>query len=306
MTATTSPGWGVQLPIQALSTNFAAPWESDATTDDLRRIVQTLDEVGAGYVAVCDHVVIPDSHVDVMGSVWFDTIATLGWIAGFTSKVSLLSHVYVVPYRNPAVVAKAFLTLDELSGGRAILGAGAGHVEPEFAAMGVNFADRGTILTESLSSIREIFQTGRYGDGTVAPRHRDGGPPIWIGGSSQAALRRAAILGDGWLPQGPPKMGMSAALAYIQQLRQEHGRVDLPFDLGLITEPIRIGDAHQEVLPAVLSGSPERIAERLSVYRSRGFTQLQVRFQARDAQDYRLQTELFGTQVWPLVESTQQ
>ncbi|MCB1262735.1 MAG: LLM class flavin-dependent oxidoreductase, partial [Acidimicrobiales bacterium] len=88
------------------------------------------------YVAVCDHVAIPRPLDETMGTEWWDTIATLGWLAGITEHVRLLSHVSVLPYRHPLITAKAFSTLDVLSGGRAVLGVGAGHVEAEFALLG--------------------------------------------------------------------------------------------------------------------------------------------------------------------------
>ena len=79
-----------------------------------------------------------------MNTSWYDTIATLGCLAGITEHVRLMSHVYVLPYRHPLMTAKAFMTLDELSGGRALLGVGAGHVQAEFELLGVDFEHRGS------------------------------------------------------------------------------------------------------------------------------------------------------------------
>ena len=78
-----------------------------------------------------------------MSTSWWDTVATLGYLAAITEQVRLMSHVYVLPYRHPLMAAKCFLTLDELCGGRAILGVGAGHVDAEFELLGVDFDDRG-------------------------------------------------------------------------------------------------------------------------------------------------------------------
>ena len=177
------------------------------------------------YVAVCDHVAIPRPADEVMSDTWYDTIATLGWLAAQTERVQLVSHVYVLPYRHPLQVAKSFVTLDALSGGRAVLGAGAGHLESEFALLGVDYDGRGRAVEEALPVIRAAFAEeyptvggpgAEVGVG-VAPRPvRPGGPPIWIGGSSPAAMRRAAVLADGWLPQGPPKEGMKAGIARIR------------------------------------------------------------------------------------------
>jgi probable F420-dependent oxidoreductase len=312
--------WGMQLPIQSQSPNFAQPWEIDAGADELAAIVRAADRAGAFYVAVCDHVGIPRPADESMSAVWYDTIATLGWIAGFTDSVRLLSHVYVLAYRHPMMVAKAFATLDNLSGGRAILGAGAGHLESEFAMLGVDFAKRGREMEAAIPLIRSAFAESYpvvdFGpgdadgvDGTpthhevaMAPRPaRPGGPPIWVGGSSPAAIRRAAQLGDGWLPQGPPEMGTRAAIAHIHELRRTAGLPEA-FDLGVNCEPIHLGESHEGMPEGTLSGGAPQVADRLRRYVSLGINQLQVRFIADDAREYAEQVERFGADVAPLIQ----
>lgn len=295
-------GWGMQLPVQSQSTAFVQPWEATATPADLASIATAADRSGAFYVAVCDHIAIPDDQVEAMGAVWYDTIATLGWLAAQTERVHLLSHVFVAPYRQPLVTAKAFGTLDVLSGGRAIVGVGIGHVEREFGLLGVDFRRRGALLDQALPVIREALSTGRYDGASIEPRSpRAGGPPIWVGGSSDAALRRAALLGDGWLPQGPPKMGMRAAVAHLRDLRDEH-RPGESFDVGIQSEPIHVGEPSWDTGPIVLSGAPEAIAARLTKYAGVGAAHIQVRFAARSAGETVEQIERFGSEVWPLVE----
>ncbi len=132
--------YGIQLPIQAQSTAFVEPWELEAGRDELAAIARACDDAGFAYVAVCDHVAIPREKAAAMNTTWFDTVATLGWLAAVTTRTRLLSHVYVAAYRHPLATAKAFATIDALSGGRAILGVGTGHVEAEFALLGVPFA----------------------------------------------------------------------------------------------------------------------------------------------------------------------
>ncbi|HAM01778.1 MAG TPA: LLM class F420-dependent oxidoreductase, partial [Acidimicrobiaceae bacterium] len=99
---------------------------------------------------VCDHTAIPRRLADAMSTTWYDTVATLGWLAGITSRVRLLSHVYVAALRHPLRAAKEFATLDALSGGRLIVGVGTGHVTEEFALAGVDFARRGALLDEAI------------------------------------------------------------------------------------------------------------------------------------------------------------
>jgi probable F420-dependent oxidoreductase len=301
--------WGFQLPVQSQSTVYVQPWEVDAGPDDLERIVRAADAAGAFYVAVCDHVGIPKPADESMSSTWFDTIATLGWIAGFTESVHLLSHVFVLPYRHPLMTAKAFSTLDLLSGGRAILGAGAGHLESEFAMLGVDHAGRGAAVEAALPLIRAAFEEsypvvdfgGAHHPVGMSPRpQRPGGPPIWIGGSSPAAIRRAATMADGWLPQGPPKMGTRAAIAHIRELRGAAGLPDA-FDMGVNCEPVHLGPRRDGMADWVAAGSPEEVADRLRRYPRLGINQLQVRFLADSAEEYAEQVERFGAEVAPLL-----
>ncbi len=294
----------MQLPIQSQSTNYAQPWEANAGPDDLREIVQAADRSGFDYVAVCDHVAIPDASVGTMRATWYDTIATLAWIAGFTDRVRLLSHVYVAAYRHPAAVVKAWSTLDAVSGGRAILGVGAGHVEGEFDLLGVDFSSRGRITDEALRSIGDAFRTGRIDDAAISPRPvQDGGPPIWIGGSSPAALRRAARFGDGWLPQGTPYPDMPAAVERIHTEQERIHGERRPIDVGIITSFLHVGDGDPGFdTPAGTFAAPaEKLARGLGRLAELGATQLQVRFAARSATEYAEQVERFGTEVAPLL-----
>lgn len=303
--------WGMQLPIQSQSTVYVQPWETDAGPSDLASIARAADRAGAFYVAVCDHVGIPRPADETMSAVWYDTIATLAWLGALTEQVHLLSHVYVLPYRHPLVTAKAFATLDHLTGGRAILGVGAGHLESEFKLLGVDYASRGRAVEEAIEVLRVAFAEdhptvggpgAEVGVGMFPRPSRPGGPPIWIGGSSKAAIRRAARFGDGWLPQGPPKMGMRAAIDFIRTERQAAGLPDR-FDLGVNCEPIHIGTPSFEVPSWTLAGEPARVAEGLRKYPERTFNQLQLRFLARSASELCDQIERFGAEVWPQVLS---
>jgi alkanesulfonate monooxygenase SsuD/methylene tetrahydromethanopterin reductase-like flavin-dependent oxidoreductase (luciferase family) len=148
---------GMQLPIQSKSTAFVEPWEEHAGADELARIARAADAAGFFYVAVCDHIAIPEEKAPVMSTEWWDTVATLGWLAGITEHTRLLSHIYVPAYRHPMQVAKAFSTLDVVSGGRVILGVGAGHVEAEFEMLGLPFQDRGKLLDEAIDALRAAF-----------------------------------------------------------------------------------------------------------------------------------------------------
>ena len=295
----------MQLPVQAQSTIFAEPWEADAGRDELAAIAVACDRVGFDYVGVCDHVAIPADRADAMGTAWFDPIATLGWLAGITARVRLLSHVYVPALRHPLATAKAFATLDELSGGRVVLGVGAGHVADEFALLGVDFAERGRLTDAAVDGVRHAWRDefgwvdaslGAFGQ---RPRPvQPGGPPIWIGGSSPAVLRRAAERGDGWLPQGTTKSDMPAAIAQIAELRVAAGRSGA-FTIGAIARPLYLGDPGDdwELGRATLAGDAERLRAEIADYEAMGVDVLQVRFRSRSVAEYVEQVERFAAEV---------
>lgn len=292
--------YGMQLPVQAQSSYFVAEWERTAGPDELARLARACDDNGYAYVGVCDHVALPESVVGGMGTHWADPIATLGWIAGFTRHVGLLTHVYVLPYRHPRIAAKQFATLDHLSSGRALIGIGAGHVESEFGLLGVDFQQRGAALNSGIPELAAALES-EFVDGFGArPRPAQSPrPPIWIAGSSPAAIKRAARLGDGWLPQGPSTPEM---VTLLTEERSRQGR-NGPMMIGHITPFLYIGTPGWDVGDGVISGSPQAIADQILAGTADGVNQLQVRFKARSCDELCEQIALFGQDVAPLVTS---
>jgi alkanesulfonate monooxygenase SsuD/methylene tetrahydromethanopterin reductase-like flavin-dependent oxidoreductase (luciferase family) len=291
--------YGIQLPIQSKSRTFVADWELSAGPADLAQVARAADEHGFFYVAVCDHIAIPESLASTMGTYWQDCISTLSWLAALTERTHLLSHAYVLPYRHPLIAAKEFETLDYLSGGRAIVGIGAGHVEAEFAALGVDHARRGRLVEEKLPPLIEALEH-EFVDGVGAqPRPvQSPRPPVWVAGSSPAAIRRAATFGDGWLPQGPSNAEM---VAQLQAQREEHGRADRPMMIGDITPFLYVGNPGWDVGEGVLSGAPGDVAEQILADTADGVNQLQVRFKARSGDEICDQIEAFATEVAPIL-----
>jgi probable F420-dependent oxidoreductase len=296
---------GMQLPIQSKSTNFVEPWEEHAGAPELAAVARAADRAGFAYVGVCDHIAIPSEKAGAMGTEWWDTVATLGWLAGITTHVRLLSHVYVPAYRHPLQVAKAFATLDAISGGRVIMGVGAGHVEAEFDLLGLPFAQRGALLDESIDALRAAFAEdyptlpGPVWPAADLGQHprpaQEDGPPIWVGGSSPAALRRAAQRGDGWLPQGPVAPEL---IDQIRMLREEAGRHDA-FTFGALVGAVHVGDADWDLGGPTLAGPPEKIAHVLRKYSAMGVGQAQVRLRSRSLEELLEQIERFGAEVIP-------
>ncbi|MET7699202.1 LLM class F420-dependent oxidoreductase [Streptomyces sp. NPDC005485] len=303
--------YGMQLPVQSQSTIYAEAWEAGAGPDDLVEIARAADRSGFAYLAGCDHVAIPRRLAGAMSTIWYDPIATLAFLAGVTRHVRLLSHVAVVGLRHPLLTAKQYATLDHLSGGRLILGVGAGHVQEEFEVLGVDFERRGAVLDESLDALRAALGPDEYpvhhgklydfeGLGQ-RPRPAQERVPLWVGGSSPAAVRRAAVRGDGWLPQGDPRDRLPAQIGRIRELRAQSA-VQGPFVIGAITEPLYVGEPAWDVGRRTLTGRPDALAESLRAYRAMGVDQIQVRFRSRGRSELIDQITAFGAEVAPCLD----
>ncbi|MFJ7043762.1 LLM class F420-dependent oxidoreductase [Streptomyces sp. JV178] len=300
----------MQLPVQSQSTLYAEPWEADAGPEDLVEIARAADRAGFAYIASCDHVAIPRRLADAMGTVWYDPVATLAFLAGVTERVHLLSHVAIVGLRHPLLTAKQYATLDHLAGGRLILGVGAGHVREEFEVLGVDFERRGAVLDECVDALRAALgpdafpahhgKAYDFEDLGQRPRPAQARVPLWVGGSSPAAVRRAAVRGDGWLPQGDPRDRLPGQIARLRRLREEAGVTD-PFTVGAITEPLYVGEPAWDVGRRTLSGPPEALAESLRGYAAMGVDQIQVRFRSRGRAELTDQMGEFGERVAPLL-----
>jgi probable F420-dependent oxidoreductase len=301
--------YGIQLPVQSQSTLYTEPWETGAGPADLVAVARAADRAGFAYVACCDHVVIPRRLAGAMSTVWYDPVATLAHLAAVTERVRLLSHVAVVGLRHPLLTAKQYATLDHLSGGRLILGVGAGHVPEEFEALGVDFRQRGALLDETIDALRAALGTEEFPehhgkaydfeDLGQRPRPAQARVPLWVGGSSPAAVRRAALKGDGWLPQGDPRDRLPAQIDRIRQLRGDNA----PLTIGALTEPLYIGTPAWDVGHRTLHGRPEAIAESLGAYGAMGVHQIQVRFRSRNRSELTDQMAAFGAEVAPLLPS---
>lgn len=301
---------GMQLPVVAQSRIFAQPWEATAGTEEIRRIAQACDRAGFFYLAVCDHIAVPRAQAAAMSTVWYDIVATLGFLAACTEKIRLLTYVFIPAYRHPLAAAKALCTLDALSNGRLIIGLGAGHLQGEFDALGVNFRERGSLLDEAIVALeaalveefpRHEGKHWQFAELGIRPRPvQQPRPPIWIGGSTPAALRRAARFGDGWLPQGVPAMGMETALDYLRRERQRY-RNGEPIEVGMNSPWLYIGDAPEELVHHCECGPPERIAELLRKMATLGVRHVGVRFRSRSCAELLEQVERFGSEVLPLL-----
>jgi len=181
---------------------------------NVARFARAAEAAGFDAIALTDHPAPSQKWLDGGGHDAFDPFAALAYCAAVTEHLRLMTHVVILPYRNPFVTAKAIATVDVLSGGRFILGTAAGYLRSEYAALGVDFDERNPLFDEAIEVLRGIWSTdgfhyaGRHFHAqgqTANPKPRQAPhPPIWIGGNSRLARRRVAEYAQGWVPFAAP------------------------------------------------------------------------------------------------------
>jgi probable F420-dependent oxidoreductase len=216
---------GITTPALTMLPGNHASWEEDATIEDVAEVAKAADRLGYSHVTCSEHVIIPTDVAPVRGSRYWDPLATFGYLGAVTEKVHFATNVLVLGYHHPLEIAKRYGTLDQVTGGRVILGLGVGSLKEEFDLLGVPFEDRGArgddalrALRGSLSTLRPVYDGPfyRYDDVVVDPCARQERVPLWIGGRTARSLRRAVELGDGWLPFGLSTDEMGALIAKAQ------------------------------------------------------------------------------------------
>lgn len=184
--------------------------------DVLRRWALTVEALGFDLLMVSDHIAVTPDVAEQYPAPFYEPFTTLSWLAGLTRGIRLGTTVLIVPYRHPLLIARMAANLNDLSGGRLVLGVGVGWAREEFGALGVPFRDRGRLTDEYLLAIRAAWQ-----DETD---YRSGHIPLWIGGNSDAALRRAVRLGDAWHPLRFTPGWMAEAAGRLTACAADQGR----------------------------------------------------------------------------------
>jgi probable F420-dependent oxidoreductase len=197
----------------------------------LERWARTAEQMGFDLLMVSDHVAVTGDVAERYPAPFYEPFTTLAWLAGITERIKLGTTVLILPYRHPLLTARMAGSLDHLAGGRLVLGVGVGWAEQEFAALGVPFGRRGAITDDYLAALRACWAgdlAGHHGefasftDVHTAPRPSRG--VIWVGGNSDAALRRAVRFGDAWHPLGFPMARLPAAIDRLAGLAAAAGR----------------------------------------------------------------------------------
>jgi len=283
-----------------------------ATPEIIRHAAVRAEQLGYDSVWVSDHVVVPRANVSNFGETVFDPLVTLAVIAGATTRVRLGTTVLIVPYRQAVVTAKMISSLDALSGGRFVLGIGAGWVAAESAMLGVPFAERGAMTDEHLRAMRELWTSeaprfaGKYTQFSelhFAPRPvQKPHPPIWVGGHSKAALRRTVELGAAWHPINRPVDELRAGVAELRRIGQARGRAVPPaLTLRNDVRILRPGQSAPASAHAgrVLAGEPAALVDQIAELAGCGVEHLVLEFLAPDGRDLDEQMALFAERVRP-------
>jgi probable F420-dependent oxidoreductase len=158
----------------------------------LRRWAQTVEGLGFDLLMISDHIAVTPDVAGQYPPPFYEPFTTLAWLAGLTERIKLGTTVLIVPYRHPLLIARMAANLNDLSGGRLVLGVGVGWAVEEFDALGVPFRQRGKLTDDYLQLVRAAWENDQD--------YRAGRIPIWVGGNSEAGLRRAVRLGDAWHP----------------------------------------------------------------------------------------------------------
>jgi probable F420-dependent oxidoreductase len=273
-----------------------------ARPEPLAEIARRGDELGFYCMVAGDHILVPGDiespyPYTVGGQFpggasgeYLEQLTLLTYLAGVTRNIRLVPSVMIVPYRPPLLVAKVLATLDVLSQGRLTLGVGVGWMEEEFEALGSPpFAERGEVTNEYLRAFKELWTSDsptfegkycRFANIKFLPKPvQKPHPPIWVGGQSRRAIRRAAELGNGWHPVGAIPAAplepedLSQSLALLRRYAERAGRDPAELDVS-IKAPLYDSAPAAGTPRRRFSGSPEQIRQDVQTYADIGVTHI--------------------------------
>lgn len=335
---TVSPSFRVAAAISGegpkMEYGFSVPTRGPmATPANMALLAKRGEGMGFEIINVSDHIVIPRAIASTYPysptgefagtGECLEQLTTLSFLAGQTSSVRLLSSVMVLPHRSPVLTAKILATIDVLSGGRLTVGCGVGWMKEELEAIGAPpYEERGRVGDEYIRAFKELWTSAspsfkgdycEFDDILFEPKPvQKPHPPIWIGGESPPALRRAARLGDAWYPIGSnPRFPVSNAKEYadsvarVRRYAEEAGRD--PYEIGLAYNPGWYNDREAERGPdgqrRTFTGTPQQVADDIKTFEELGVRSLIVRMQGSTVDDMHESMQWFTDKVRPLAEA---
>ena len=216
-----------------------------ATRDVLVACARAAEDEGVDDVWVADHLAIPPEDAEGSEGRYLDPLATLAMLSGVTRRIGLGTAVLNLPFRPPLPTAKWIATIQELSGGRLLLGVGLGWMEAEFRALGIARSARARLADDTLEFLRRCFaadEVSAHGQRFLF-RPRPLAPPIFVGGAPPHALARAVRFGDGWMPMGDDPAQLAPAVAELGRGAREAGRG--PLEVACLA-PLRMDEPAEQ------------------------------------------------------------
>ncbi len=290
----------------------------EATTEGIIQTARKAEELGYDAVFVNDHIIVDTSPRSTAWANTYDPFIALSFIAAHTTRIAIGTSVLIMPYRNPIATAKMMATLDQMSGGRVIAGIGVGWSETEYSALGVPFRERGARTNEYLRIWQacwgpdEVSFEGKFfsfANMRINPKPlQQPHPPIWVGGSSAAALRRAAEFAQVWQPTPTALEDLMERQADLREACRQIGRQDVPatrmsfrVNFSAITGNTVAAGAERPTG----QGTPAQVAEDIQRYReAAGVEAFQINFNGCHSLDQLFASmACFIQEVQPLVGS---
>ncbi len=300
-----------------------------SSADNYLAIAAAAEKAGFDFLAVSDHLVVPgqfqSQYPYVPGGAFmvaqeghcFDQLSTIAFIAGATKTLRLLTSVMVVPHRQVMLTAKMLATIDVLSKGRLIIGAGAGWMKEEMELLGGNFAERGHYTDETLAACIELWTKERasysgkhvnFTDVVFEPKPlQKPYPPLWIGGESKGAIRRAITVGTAWYPGNNSQTmpldtpaRLAAGYAEVKRRAEMAKRDPATLDLALLVQDVfewRDLKIHDGSARRMFNGTSAQMQDDADALAAVGVGHVALRLGGATLPDCLDRIERFGAQV---------
>lgn len=261
------------------------------------------ENYGFDSVWLTDHLALPETEAGIFGHI-YESLTTMSYLAASTRTIKLGLSTLVLPQRNPIEVAKSLATLDNLSGGRLIVSVGIGWSKGEYENLGYEFHTRGKRMNEAIKILRTCWRGqsnvsfhGEYyhfENMIFSPTPvQAGGPPLWVAGDSQKALKRAIGLSDGWHPNASSAMALKESLDDVKSIIQIR-----PFTIA-VRVAIQLGDHHTPEQSTIISGNTEQIIQQIYDYQNAGMNYAVLHFRVNSQSERERAIKQFMQEIAP-------